>query len=30
VVQTVKKYAPFPKPPIKAELRMSIGYRLDR
>ena len=27
-VETVKNVAPFPTPPIKAEIRMAITYRL--
>ena len=27
-VDTVKKAAPFPRPPIKAEIRMTVTYRL--
>lgn len=29
-VETIKKAAPFPRPPIRAELRMPIIYRLDQ
>ena len=29
VIETVKAVAPFPKPPIKAELRVPIIYRLE-
>ncbi|NVN92025.1 MAG: energy transducer TonB [Desulfuromonadales bacterium] len=28
-IETVKRSAPFPKPPVKAELRMPITYRLE-
>jgi len=29
VIDTIKEVAPFPKPPVKAELRMPIFYRLE-
>ena len=28
-VETVKRVAPFPNPPVRAEIRMAITYRLD-
>jgi protein TonB len=28
-IDTVKKAAPFPSPPVRAEIRMAITYRLD-
>jgi len=28
-VDTVKKVAPFPCPPVRAEIRMAINYRLN-
>lgn len=30
LIETIKEVAPFPKPPIKAELRMPIFYRLEQ
>jgi protein TonB len=29
VIETVKTVSPFPKPPVKAELRIPINYRLE-
>ncbi|HJX32100.1 MAG TPA: energy transducer TonB, partial [Thermodesulfobacteriota bacterium] len=29
VIKTVESVAPFPKPPVKAELRVPIIYRLE-
>jgi protein TonB len=29
VIETIREVAPFPKPPVKAELRMPIFYRLE-
>ena len=28
-VETVKKTAPFPRPPVRAEIRMAVTYRLN-
>ena len=28
-VETVKRVAPFPRPPVRAEIRMAITYRLN-
>jgi protein TonB len=30
LIETIKEVAPFPKPPIKAELRVPIFYRLEQ
>ena len=30
LVKTIKEAAPFPRPPIKAELQMMLSYRLDQ
>jgi protein TonB len=30
LIETIKEAAPFPKPPIKAELRVPIFYRLEQ
>jgi protein TonB len=29
-VETVRKVSPFPKPPVRAELRIPVQYRLDQ
>jgi protein TonB len=29
VIETIKFVSPFPKPPVKAELRMPITYQLE-
>ncbi|MBJ6725070.1 energy transducer TonB [Geomesophilobacter sediminis] len=30
LVRTIQEAAPFPRPPVKAELQMSLSYRLDQ
>ena len=30
LIETIKAVAPFPKPPIKAELQMALSYRLEQ
>lgn len=30
LIETIKRVAPFPKPPIKAELRMQLTYHLEQ
>lgn len=29
VIETIRAVSPFPKPPVKAELRVPINYRLE-